>query len=295
LIEESLFNLKYSDLIQRDWFFVKKFNINGNKINYDFILYKKLRYSFDDYISDLIYFIIFTLLFSIIFYYIWYKFVSKNLEPVEKSLKSMQDFIHNAWHELKTPISIIHWNLQLLDELKKYDKKLINEWIKEIDRLNSLIDWLLELSNIDIPNWKEDINIKNEIEKIIKEYEYKLSKKAIKLSFVANYELILNINKQYFYILFTNLLANAIKYTKKWWEIKILLNKISLEITDNWIWIDKENLKKIFNRFYQVDKSRNSKGFWIWLSLVKKILDIYNWKINVISEKNQWTKFIIRF
>jgi signal transduction histidine kinase len=300
LIEISFFDLEYKKLIQKYWFLVEKFNINNNIIplnefNYDFILYKKLWYSFEDYINDLLYFILFTLLFSIIFYYIWYKFVSKNLEPVEKSLKDMQDFIHNAWHELKTPLSVIYWNLQLLNELKKYDKKLTNEWIKEIDRLNKLIDWLLELSNIGITNGRQNINIKNEIEKIINEYTIKLSKKDIKLSFEANYELIININKEYFYILFSNLLWNAIKFTNKWWEIKIILDKNTLKIIDNWIWIKEEYIKNIFDRFYQVEGVRNSEGFWIGLSLVKKILDIYKWKINVKSIKDKWTTFEIKF
>lgn len=295
LIETSFNNLEYENLIQKYWFFTEKFNINNNDLNYDFILYKKIRYSLEDYFNDLIYFIIFTSLFSILFYYIWFIFVSKNLEPVEKSFKDMQDFIHNAWHELKTPISIIHWNLQILNELKKYDKKLTSEWIEEIDRLNKLIDWLLELSNIGIPNWKQNIHLKNEVEKIIGEYKDKISDKDLKVNFVTNYDLILNINSEYFYILFSNLLWNAIKFSKKWWEINIILWKNSLEITDNWIWIDGENVKNIFDRFYQVDKARKSEGFWIWLSLVKKILDIYNWKIIVKSKKDKWTTFEVKF
>jgi signal transduction histidine kinase len=56
-----------------------------------------------------------------------------------------------------------------------------------------------------------------------------------------------------------------------------------------------EELEKIFDRFYKADKSRNTEGFWIGLSLVKNIASIYNWKINIESEDGKGTKLVVKF
>jgi signal transduction histidine kinase len=68
-----------------------------------------------------------------------------------------------------------------------------------------------------------------------------------------------------------------------------------LTIKDSWIWIKANEIEKIFDRFYKSDVSRNSQWFWIWLSLVKKIANIYKWKIDVESKEWKWTNFKIKF
>jgi len=93
----------------------------------------------------------------------------------------------------------------------------------------------------------------------------------------------------------SNIVWNAIKYNKNNWKIDIKIDKTKLSIKDSWKWIPSSDLEKIFDRFYKVDRSRNSDGFGIWLSLVKKIADIYKWKIEVKSKKWEWTEFIIKF
>jgi signal transduction histidine kinase len=103
------------------------------------------------------------------------------------------------------------------------------------------------------------------------------------------------INKQHFYILFSNLLWNAIKYTNNSWKIDIHLNNYKLSIKDNWLWISAIDKEKIFDRFYMWEKSRNNEGHGIWLSLVKKIADIYRWKIIVNSELGKGSEFILIF
>jgi signal transduction histidine kinase len=92
----------------------------------------------------------------------------------------------------------------------------------------------------------------------------------------------------------SNIIWNSIKYNIKNWEINIKYHKWILNIKDTWIWIEKKDLDKIFDRFFKTDSSRNSEWFWIWLSLVKKISDIYKWKIKVKSEEKKWTEFIIK-
>jgi signal transduction histidine kinase len=294
-VEDILNNNEYWKIYQDKWFFIKKIFVNEKNNNYDVLFIKNLRYSFLDYLTDLLGFVFISLLFSVLFYYIWLIFVSKNLKPVENNMRDMQDFIHNAWHELKTPISVIHSNLQIIKATKIFDENLIKEWIIEINRLDHLIESLIELSNINSTWSREKLIIKNEIEKIVNDFKVEADKKDINIKINILNEKILIINKQYFYILFSNLVWNAIKYTNKWWIIEIFLEKDKLRVKDNWIWMNKENLDKIFDRFFIIEKSRNTKWYWIWLSLVKKIADIYKWNINVKSEENNGSEFIVEF
>ena len=89
-----------------------------------------------------------TILFSFTFYFIGYRFVNKIMKPVEENLQDMTDFIHNAGHELKTPLAIMRGNLQVLQAEKKLDNNLINKNIRKIDRLNQLIEGLRELAEV---------------------------------------------------------------------------------------------------------------------------------------------------
>jgi signal transduction histidine kinase len=68
--------------------------------------------------------------------------------PVEKNFNDMNDFIHNAGHELKTPLSVIDSNIQLLKESKIYDENMIDELKNETTKLNSLLDSLINLNDI---------------------------------------------------------------------------------------------------------------------------------------------------
>lgn len=297
-ISDSLLNSilskdTYFELTQKSGYLIKKKHINS--WNYDLIMFKKLRYSFIDYLDDLLWLIIVSILFSILFYFIWYKFVSKVLKPVEENIKEMSDFIHNVWHELKTPISVIDSNIQLINDMKTYDKEMTIELKNEVIRLNSLIDSLINLTNIDTLKDSEEINLKDAIWEVINEFKYKISEKKIEVKINIPKTSFVNTNKSYFFMFLSNIIWNAIKYNIENWKIDISYKNSELKIKDSWIWIEKNDLWKIFDRFYKADKSRNSEWFWIGLSLVKKIADIYKWKLNVSSENWKWTEFKIKF
>jgi two-component system, OmpR family, sensor histidine kinase ArlS len=102
-------------------------------------------------------------------------------------------------------------------------------------------------------------------------------------------------DKEYLYIVLSNIIKNAIKFSDHSEAINISFMDHQCIIQDYWIWIESKNLNNIFNRFFQEQQSRNSDWFGIWLALVSKISNIYNWKITVESIKNQGTKFIINF
>ncbi|MDQ7023780.1 MAG: HAMP domain-containing sensor histidine kinase [Candidatus Gracilibacteria bacterium] len=207
----------------------------------------------------------------------------------------MEEFIQNAGHELKTPISIIHSNLQLIKAEKKYDKNLIIENIEELEKFNNLIDGLTELSGINLNIKKIKINLKKEIPEIIAENIKSIKIKKIKIKYIFKNNIKIIASKEHFKILFSNLLNNAIKYNKIGGEIKITINKNKLIIKDTGIGVTQINLEKIFDRFYRENNSQTGDGFGIGLSLVSKICEINKWKISVNSQKGEGTSFEIKF
>lgn len=257
--------------------------------------YKKHSYPFATYLSDIGIFTIFLLLFSSLFYWLSYRLIGKALIPVEKNLSDMKDFIHNAGHELKTPIAVLRGNLQILQAEKKKDPQLIEQGIQEVDRLNALIEGLIELAETWKNSQKEHLDISKEIGLIIQEFDGLITSKNIIIKNTVSKDVSLYVNREEMYVLVSNLLKNAITYNKKKWKVDISFKNNSLIITDTGLWIPQEELEKIFERFYQGVSARSNEGFGIWLSLVKKIVDANGWKIEVKSTKGEGTEFRVMF
>ncbi|MDD2516286.1 MAG: HAMP domain-containing sensor histidine kinase [Candidatus Gracilibacteria bacterium] len=258
------------------------------------LLFSESRFTKTEVLKDFLeYFLIMTI-FSILLYFVIYKFVDKTLTPVEENMKDMEQFIYNAGHELKTPLSVAKSSLQLA-KIKKNPKENIDESIEELDKMNSLIETLINLASADGNIEYNDININEEIKKISKNYDLKIIEKDLKLKITENTTLELKTNEEYFKILFSNILSNAIRYNREGGEIEIIIDKGFLTIKDTGIGIKKESLGKVFDRFFQDNEARNQEGFGIGLSLVKKIADINSWKIQIESEKDKGTTIKIIF
>ncbi len=290
--KEILEKNKYFKTTYEKGFLIKKFRLKkGEKL----IIFKKLKYDLEDYFEDVFMFLIVSLFFTLLIYFVSRRFVDKTFVPVEQNIDDMKNFIHNAGHELKTPISVIDSNLQLLEDMKKFDKFMNKEMRSELKKLNSLIDCLVNLSDIWSFKKIDKNDLKNILEEILKEFSSKIKDKKLKISLEIKNDLFIYSNKGYLYIFLSNLIWNAIKYNIYKWTINIYYKNWQLIIKDSWVWIAKKDLDKIFDRFYKSDISRNSEGFWIWLSLVKKIADVYKWKIGVESKENQGSEFRVWF
>ena len=127
----------------------------------------------------------------------------------------MSHFIHDAGHELKTPLAIISGNLQILRDMKGKDAELIDTSISTIYSMSSSLDGLVELSNLKLPEKRESINLLLSIEEIMKIYQSDLSKKNISVTLAIPSEVKLKIESKHFSILLSNLLKNAITYNKE--------------------------------------------------------------------------------
>ena len=260
----------------------------------------KNSYLRDNNIYSLAFSFIFILLIALSFYYVVVKaFRLKKLSEIKN------DFIDNMTHELKTPISTI----SLACEAMIDNKKNKNDYVKIIDeenkRLGHQVERVLNIARTEKQTYKIDkssVNIHEIIEESINVFRFKLEKKGGKIVNKLNAENpIINGNKSHLVNVFNNLIENGIKYSKDKPVITIESrnDKSSMEISikDNGIGIKKNNLDKIFDKFYREPQGNihNVKGFGLGLSYVKNIVDKLNAKIFVKSKYGHGSVFTLKF
>lgn len=227
------------------------------------------------------------------------------LDRLETSFKSQKQFVSDASHELRTPISVIKGYVDLLDRWGKEKPEVRDEAIQaiknETDNMKQLIENLLLLARGDdseLIKEEEQFNINNLISSIIKEFQ--LMEKNVDFEYIENKNINFYGDPNLFKQLFRIFIENAVKFTSGEGEIKIEINEKKKElyfsIEDNGPGIEKENLPYVFDRFYQADKSRSRKqeGSGLGLAIAKQIVDSYDGKIKVDSSLGKGTKFIIR-
>lgn len=221
--------------------------------------------------------------------------INEALEKIHNQTNSLKDFVSNASHELKTPLMAISTEIDYAIKSKKHKEGLENiKW--ELTSLDSLLDELVLISKIDSEmNLKKDTkNISEIVEKnlnnISKSYKEKKMKIIKKIDKVEKL-----VHNSSFEIISKNLIENAFKYTEQW-SIEIILNQKEFIVKDTGIWVENDNLNKIWERFRQEDSSKtDKKSFGLWLYLAKLLTEKHDWNIEVKSEKWKWSEFRIIF
>ncbi|CEN79809.1 HAMP domain-containing sensor histidine kinase [Paraclostridium sordellii] len=232
-----------------------------------------------------------------------------NIENVTERvrLENMRsDFVANVTHELKTPLTSISGFVETLRINENIDHKTRDRFLgiieNESDRLKRLIDDILLLSFIENKDTisYEKIDISNLFKEI---YELTINyakSKNIELRYkIENEDIGINSNRDYIKQIFLNLIDNAIKYTPDggFVETSVYQNdeNIFINIKDNGIGISKEDTSRVFERFYRVDKarSRDVGGTGLGLAIVKHIVKSLNGTIDIKSELNVGTEFIV--
>lgn len=253
-------------------------------------VYSKEEYIFDWYILLGVFFISWWST-----YFIFRKIISKFLLPFENNFEDLHNFIDNAGHELKTPLAVVDSGLWVMKEKKEFDIGLIQKLQSELLNANNLIEFLRELSNITTISKTEDLDVWVVLKEILLKYDKQILESKLEVHFNVIDNFSLQANRNYLDIFFSNIIGNAIKYNLEGGKINITVLWDKVVIEDSWIGISEEKIDKIFNRFYRVQNKRDKSWFGLWLSLVKKIADTYNWNIKVVSKEKQGTKFIIQF
>ena len=219
-----------------------------------------------------------------------------------KRLENMRSqFVANVSHELKTPLTSIKGfseTLRIVDD-ENTKNKFLDIIDKETDRLTLLIEDILILSNIENMNKlsNEKFNPNVVVDDVINMVKKEATKKNISIEAEKKFNGLLVGDKNKFYQVVLNLVTNGIKYSNENGNIKIFTNKSKgkfvLMVKDDGIGIPKEDLPRIFERFYTVDKSRTSKSTGLGLAIVKHIVKLFNGEIFVESEVGKGSKFTV--
>lgn len=218
-----------------------------------------------------------------------------------------REYIGNIAHELKTPIFTIQGYISTLLDGGLYDEKINTKYLKRADRgVDRILDLLEDLDLItkldsgEFPLEIETFDILQLTKEVFESQELKAKEKSISFSFLGypKKQIFVDADRKRIFQVLSNLIVNAIKYGKVNGRVTIDFNSLSedhllIEIIDTGIGISNEDLLRIFERFYRVDKSGGRKlgGSGLGLSIVKHIVEAHGQTLNVNSVQGKGSTF----
>ena len=230
----------------------------------------------------------------------------ENITEYAKLENMRKEFVANVSHELKTPITSIQGFIETLKMTDNLDEDTKNRFLtiieNEATRLTRLIDDILLLSTIENKTKKkvEKVDLFEVFEEVHEVINYIAKKKNIKVKYdFENKDIDLWEYSGYIRQILLNIISNAIKYTGENGKVSIKQyiksEKVFIEVKDNGIGIPEEDIERIFERFYRVDKARSRSvgGTGLGLAITKHMVKALNGNVKVESEVGVGSKFII--
>jgi len=235
--------------------------------------------------------------------------VLQDVTEQEKLDKMRKEFVANVSHELRTPLTTIKsYTETLLDgalDNREYTVNFLNVINSESDRMTRLVKDLLQLSKFDYDKmeWNmKSLNVLNIVKDCVEKMEISARQKSQTLSFETQGELCdIKGDKDRIEQVIINIISNAIKYTPENGSIKVTAGRheesVEIRIADTGIGIPKEDLPRLFERFYRVDKARSRAmgGTGLGLSIAKNIVEAHKGSIRIESEYGKGSEVLINF
>jgi two-component system OmpR family sensor kinase len=228
-------------------------------------------------------------------------------DRVRSNQQSQRDFIANVSHELKTPLTAIQGFAQALVDGTVVQPEEVNQAAnvihQEAGRLHRLVLDLLALTRLESGTadlQHEPVNLKHILQTILEKFRLQAEKNDIDLTAEIKALPVVNGDGDRLAQVFTNLVDNALKFTPKGGVIKLSAcyerGSVFIRVKDNGVGISAEDQKRIFERFYQVDKSRKGgtgRGIGLGLAIARQIVLAHQGEISLESAPNQGTTFIV--
>ncbi|WDF04880.1 sensor histidine kinase [Shouchella hunanensis] len=244
----------------------------------------------------------------IVLFLISYVFANRAIRPLQEAWEKQKQFVSDASHELKTPLSIMNANLGVLFENQQETIESQLKWMgymqKGIDRMTYLIHDLLRLARLEDKNHQRNLipfDFSQMIRDVLAPFEAAAVAKKITFTHDISANILLKGDEEGVQHVLMILLDNAVKYANEGGNIHVSLTKIKsqiqLKISNTGSGIPDEDLQYIFNRFYRADASRKHEdgSFGLGLSIAKSTVELMGGRIAVRSEGGKWTTFTCVF
>lgn len=230
----------------------------------------------------------------------------REIEELKRMETFRREFLADVSHELKTPIfaaqGFVHTLIDGAVEDKKVRNKFLKKAAKSLDGLDMLVHDLLTLSHMETGEIKMHFEYFDVVEltsEVFDQFEEKAEKKSIRLKLAQDTDEAIFVHADYqrIYQVILNLISNAIKYTKKGGDVVVSFelgkSDVTVFIKDTGKGIPPDDLKRIFERFYRVEKSRSKDkgGTGLGLAIVKHITEAHDSRVNVTSTVGKGSTF----
>ncbi len=232
--------------------------------------------------------------------------IKEHLEQVEKEKKVRQEFFSNVSHELKTPITSVKGYAELLDrgfvKDEATEKDFIRRILKEAENMTTLIDDILMISRLESREARVVFSMVK-MDVLLREVVQSIEPVAAGcgVSLETHCEpVVIEAGAKQLRELLSNLVTNAVKYNRPGGHVWIRIGQeeetLVIRVKDDGVGIAPEDMERIFERFYRVDKGRSRRqgGTGLGLSIVKHIVEFYHGSVKVHSKINEGSEFIVR-
>lgn len=229
------------------------------------------------------------------------------LDRIAEYVAKRRDFLANAAHELRTPLSAIHSSLEVsLTSERSSDqyRELLEELLEQTSSLETLVNQLLLLSETETDRWKdrgEPVELHDVVARSVDMFEAVAESKGVALSLERSEEAIVIGMRYHYWQVVNNLLDNAIKYTLPGGRVDVTLERKEeravLTVRDTGVGIPAADIPQVFDRFFRLDRSRSRaasvRGTGLGLSICQAVVQALGGSIWCESEEGRGSTFVV--
>jgi signal transduction histidine kinase len=240
-------------------------------------------------------YLVLSALVSCIIYAIALAFTRRSLKPAEETMQRLEQFTQDASHELRTPLAALSSSLDLALKTGEYKEGILSAK-DDVKELAGLLERLLELTRLDsVTARMAETDLSALVRDVAEKQRPVADEKGIALKLDIDSSVVVSCDPSLVRQIVLNLVSNALKFTDAGGSVTVTLDAEALTIKDTGVGIPAKDLAHIFDRFYQVDQSRTNDGYGLGLAVVKRIVDLHGWTIDVHSKTKKGTTITVRF